>query len=474
MGGKFNRREFIQLALAGAGSSLIIPITSQAKRLKPPVPIPKRELTSEDWKSLKQTAREVYARNRVEIDGLVFHMPSYKQYRYLFGWDSGWHAIALTRFEPELAKKEVLALCAMSCEDGRIPHQIGFKQATSSANPITAIGDQMIKNMFDENFRSWLIDPPSYMVSAEKIYNLTQDKAFVRQALPALEKCGEYLTTTRDLFGDGLPCIIHPWESGTDNTPCYDQALKLNFKTPLGALKRMNLYPHLLDRWAKLGWDIKKIAEQNVFVFEDLTVISITIRGIVSLARLNQALGRSEKTRYWQKKAEKMIETLFKIHWDEKAGIFFSRYDLKEPKLAKRKTLASLLPAFTGLVPEKIARRMIEEHLFNPEEFWDTYIISFNSRDELAREKIYFEDLLLWRGHCIWCNFNWMMCETLLEYGYSEPARELTRRFALMILAEGFREFYDYRNGEGKGARNFTWPALVLDMIAQTHPEIIS
>jgi len=43
-----------------------------------------------------------------------------------------------------------------------------------------------------------------------------------------------------------------------------------------------------------------------------------------------------------------------------------------------------------------------------------------------------------------------------------------------MILAEGFREFYDYRNGEGKGARNFTWPALVLDMIAQTHPEITS
>ena len=470
---KIDRRDFFKIAI-GAGIGGAVSLSASAKKLKPPVPIPERELTKEDWIWLKKTAQQVYAKNRVEIDGLVFHMPSYRQYRYLFGWDSGWHAIALTRFEPELAKKEVLALCSMSCEDGRIPHQTGFKQTTKSANPITAIGDLMIRNMFDENHRSWLIDPPSYIISAEKIYLCTKDKNFVEKALPALERCAEYLTTKRDLFGDGLPCIIHPWESGTDNSPCYDKPLKLNFKTPFGALKRMNLYPHLLDRWAKLGWDIKKIAEQNVFVFEDLTVISITIRGILSLARLNEALGRKEKATYWRKKAEKMTEMLLKIHWDENAGLFFSRYDLKEPKLARRKTLASILPAFTTLIPKRIAKRLIEEHLLNTKEFWDTYIVSFNSRDELAREKIYFEDLLLWRGHCIWMNMNWMVCQALLHYGYKKQARELTRRTALLIRAEGFREFYDFRNGEGKGARNFTWPALVLDMIAECWPEIVA
>jgi glycogen debranching enzyme len=83
------------------------------------------------------------------------------------------------------------------------------------------------------------------------------------------------------------------------------------------------------------------------------------------------------------------------------------------------------------------------------------------------------EDLLLWRGHCIWTNMNWMMVEALLNYGYQEEARELTRRTARMILHEGLWEFYDFRNGQGKGQPNFNWPGLALDMINRTWPEAV-
>jgi putative isomerase len=81
------------------------------------------------------------------------------------------------------------------------------------------------------------------------------------------------------------------------------------------------------------------------------------------------------------------------------------------------------------------------------------------------------EDLLLWRGHCIWTNMNWMMTEGLLAYGYRDVAREITRRTAKMIRHEGYREFYDFRTGQGKGATHFNWPGLVLDMIHTTWPE---
>ena len=40
-----------------------------------------------------------------------------------------------------------------------------------------------------------------------------------------------------------------------------------------------------------------------------------------------------------------------------------------------------------------------------------------------------------------------------------------------MIRHEGLWEFYDYRNGQGKGQPHFTWPGLVLEMIKRSWPE---
>jgi len=43
-----------------------------------------------------------------------------------------------------------------------------------------------------------------------------------------------------------------------------------------------------------------------------------------------------------------------------------------------------------------------------------------------------------------------------------------------MIRHEGFRESYDCRTGQAVGATRFNWPAVVLDMIATTWPEVMT
>jgi len=167
------------------------------------------------------------------------------------------------------------------------------------------------------------------------------------------------------------------------------------------------------------------------------------------------------------------MAALNRVSWVEAKGCYFSRYDVKNPQLAMRTTCASLLPLLTGLVPPERAERVFKEHVFNTQEFWLTYLFPFNAADELAREKVYMEDLLLWRGHCIWTNMNWMMNEALLAYGLKDEARELTRRTAKMIRHEGLWEFYDFRNGQGSGQPHFNWPGLVLDMINTSWPEAV-
>jgi len=475
MEGGVSRREFLKLSACTAGivaGSGLASGRAYGKRLKPPVEIPDERITKEDYLVLKELAEKVYEGNRVKMGDYVFHMPSHGSYPSLFAWDSGWHTITMSRIEPGLAESELEFLVNQQMPDGRVPHEVVFKEIGAKESLWTKFGRSLSKNQFDSKMRSVMMDPPSFMVSAEKIFGITKNYDWLNRVLPRLERCAEYLTKTRDLFGDGLVAIVHPWESGTDSSSAYDASLGLKFNTALGAVQRGLGYAQRFDRFKELDYDLKKIAEDNWFVFEDLTVNSITIRGLISIARLNQALGNDERAKTYQAQAKKMISAIDRINWVEEEGCYFSRYDFKEPRLAMRTTSASLLPIFTGLVSKERAGRVIEEHLLNEKEFWGAYLVPFNAKDELEKEKIALEDLLLWRGHCIWININWMLNEGLLEYGYKDEARELTRRTAKLIKAEGFREFYDYRNGEGKRAKNFNWPGLVLDMIHRSWPEL--
>jgi len=458
-----------------AGAAAAPRKAAAAKKLNPPYPLD-GDVTKDDYRALKAATRKVYEYNRVTMPNGVFHVPAHGKYSSLFGWDSGWHAIAMTRIDPAIAASEIDLLTSLQVEDtGRISHDTHFEELDKEkANWMSRLGSFLGNSQFDEQGRSARIDPPSYIIAAEKIYARTRDRAWLDRVLPRLERCLYYLTHDRDLYGDGLVSVIHPWETGTDSSPAYDKILKLDFRTPLGAPTRGLLYPRMLDYNAKFGWDPQVAKQKNRFVLEDVTFNSITIRGMLAVATLNDKIGEKSRAKALRAQAKDMVEALGRINWVESEGCYFSRYDVKNPKLAIRTTCASLLPVLTGLVDEERAHRVIREHALNPKEFWQAYLFPFNAADEMVGDKVYMEDLLLWRGHCIWTNMNWMMTEGLLNYGYKAEARELTRRTARMILHEGLWEFYDYRNGQGKGQSNFNWPGLVLDMIHMTWPEAVA
>ena len=472
-----NRRRFLAASL-GAGAALAgshcFSTPARARESVPPVPIPDEPVTKEDWQALRAMAKETFDANVVTVAGGTFHMPSRDLYISLFAWDSGWHAIGMSRLDPRLAASELELLLNQQCADGRVPHETLFKEIKIRPSFKRAITEAAVYRQYDAQGRSAFIDPPSFIPAAEKVFALTGDRAWLEKILPRLESAVRYLTRDRDLFGDGLCSIIHPWESGTDSSPAYDQALHINFNNSLGAIKRALLYPRLLDRCAALDWDVPRIAQENKFIFEDLTVNCITIRAVVSLGRLCQTLGDEFKAKAYLAQAKQMTAAIDRLNWDEAAGCYFSRWDLKAPKLARRTTCASLLPLYTGLISKDRADRLVKEHLLNPKQFWLPYVLCFNAKDELDQEKIAMENLMLWRGYCIWTNMNWMMTEGLLSYGYREEARELTRRSAKMIRNQGFREFYDCRTGQAGGATRFNWPAVVLDMIAAAWPEAVA
>jgi hypothetical protein len=52
-----------------------------------------------------------------------------------------------------------------------------------------------------------------------------------------------------------------------------------------------------------------------------------------------------------------------------------------------------------------------------------------------------------------------------VRLGYEPEAQELARRVADAVSSAGLREYYDPFTGAGMGAPDFSWSALVLELV---------
>ncbi len=407
-------------------------------------------------------AREVFDGNRWDSDYGPFHLPSVETYRAFFAWDSGWNIIALSVFDPELAYQELNTVFATQGADGRVPHEVRIP-GLEETDPLREIALVAVQRQYDDSGRSAFVDPPSFLIAAEVLYRRTGD-ARVLALLPAMQRSVDYLLGSRDLFGDGLVSIVHPWESGTDGAPVFDEAMGIDISSSNAFLDYLLKYTDLLNHCADLDWDPVRIGEDNSFVFEDVGFNAITATGLVSMAALYEADGQPDKAETCRQRARGMVQAIETFLWDEEAGFFFPRWNPEDPQSARRRCLTGLAPLMTGLVDPDKAARVIEGALDSEAHFRAEHLVPFSSVSEIEDE-IPAEDTVLWRGHCIWANMNWIAARAAAACGRSDLARTITRATADMVDEQDFREFYDSRTGAGAGAPTFTWPALVLDMI---------
>ncbi len=457
-----SRREFMRAGLTASAGTLLA-ACSGGEGSGPPAPGAWETAEQEALRArLRAEALRVFESNRVDSALGLFHLPSAETYRSFFAWDSGWNVIALSLLDPEAAFQELRTIFGQQCPEGRIPHEVRVP-GLRETDPLRILTLIAVRRQFDEQGRSRFIDPPSFLLAAEILYRRTGDQRIL-ELLPAMERCVDYLLGPRDLFGDGLVAIIHPWESGTDSAPVFDEPMGIDIRRPLVFLDYLVKYPELLNFCADLRWDPAALARENRFVFEDVGMNSLTAAGLLAMATLHEEAGNPDQASRCRHRAEGMVRAMEEFLWVEREGFFFPRYDMDAPRRPIRRCLTGLAPLITGLVEEEKAVRVIRNALLNEDHFRGPWPVPFNSVSE-TEERIPAEEMLLWRGHCIWANMNWVAARAAAAYGWEGLAREITRATASLVDREGFREFYDSRTGRGAAAAGFTWPALVLDMI---------
>jgi hypothetical protein len=386
--------------------------------------------------ALERLCRETLERNWREgaRDGTryAYTAPSHDRYPWQWYWDSCFAAIVWRRFDPARARAELQSLLSAAAPDGFIGHTIFW------GGPVTPVRSLFYNLRSRSDFMTSTIQPP-LLPWAWRV--AVGDPSEV----PAIVQHHDWVERERAIDGDGLLWIIQPDESGLDASPKFDSAFGWR-------ADGLPLFPLLVRRNRRLDFDIRRIARAGGPI-----VCGTATNVLHGLARL--ALGKPSITPV-------LVERLY----DERTGLFQQLVRRGEEMVPARHpvvTWAALSPLALPDLPEEIGRRLVEEHLLDPDRFWlpvpppsvSAQDPTFSVRDRFLFLRRY------WRGPT-WLNAAWLLWLGLVRLGYREHAEEMGRRLAVAVEAAGLREYYDPYTGRGMGATDFSWSALVMELVA--------
>ena len=405
----------------------------------------------------------------------VFTKPGPHQYPHQWNWDSALIALGLSHFDPPRALLEIRSLLSGQWQDGMVPSVI-YHSVPSDYFPNPQFWQIENSPSAPSGPTTGITQPPLLATVVRLIDARHPDPDFLREVYPSLLKWHRWLHTSRDADGSALACIIHPWESGTDDSPRWLHLFEAIQPGDLpefqrgdtryvAATERPNRseyerFIYLIDVFRKLKYEPAELLAHSPFLAQDVLFNAILFRADEDLRALAMALDEpAEEIDGWLDRVKKNFDSRF---WDESAGLYYD-YDRRAGKPIPVNTASTFLPLFAGLPSKQQAQRLVEAHLLNPKEYaphgdvrhWVT---------TTAKTEPTWEARRYWRGP-VWVIMNWFIVEGLKRYGYNSLAESIREDTLSLIETGGFREYYDARDGSGCGSVDFSWSAaLSLEM----------
>ncbi|MFE5140232.1 hypothetical protein ACFRDV_21570 [Streptomyces fagopyri] len=279
-------------------------------------------------------------------------VPSRGLYPHQWSWDSAFIAIGLRHLSPLRAQTELETLLGAQWGDGRIPH-IVFNPSVpldayfpspdfwrSSTAGRAAGAPRTVQT-------SGIVQPPVHALATWLVHQadpgLSRARSFLTRMYPRLAAWHRYLLHRRDLGGGGLASVVHPWEQGMDNSPCWDAPLSRITPAPPRTFRRADLdhgsaedRPTDLDygRYVRLATDYRDGGYADGtgggagdgagrFGVEDPAFNALLIASEHALAAIARELGAAGTARH--ARAERLTAALVERLWDPAEGMFFCR-----------------------------------------------------------------------------------------------------------------------------------------------------
>lgn len=390
-----------------------------------------------------------------------YTVPTSGLYPFQWNWDSCLVALGWAQIDEDRAWTEIESLFGAQWPDGMVPHIVfhrpdpgyfpGPERWGTGRTPPT----------------SGITQPPVAASCARRILEGARDAAMAerrcRALFPKLLASHAWFHTARDPDGEGLVTTLHPWETGMDNSPAWDEALRRVEVAPdlepytrkdtthVDAAMRptqaeYDRYMTLVALFRAQGW-AHTITRTSPFRVADVGTNGILLRADRDLLALAERFGETEaaeRLRGWIARAEAASARFV----DPASGLWRS-FDQVADAAVPTATSAGFLAFWAGLGDARLVACF---------EAWTAQgryaVASTAPRDPRFDRRRY------WRGP-VWAVVNFMIGEGLREAGHMALAERVRGDTRELIERAGFFEYFDPLDGSGLGGPDFTWTAAM-------------
>jgi len=415
--------------------------------------------TPEDLQWLKTVVTNIHIKNRQRGHAtwsghdFDFTCPSSVTYPFQWFWDSCFHAIALSHIDLAKAEAEIKSLLKNQHDDGFVSH-VTFWQRDSFEEMVSTYAIA-----FRSKYLSDEMQPPLLAEAVQAVAQRGRGAEFINEVLPSVRRFYEWLHNVRNPFGDGLIRVVQPDETGLDHSPKWDELMNIQDEEHDSWDRGWH---SICDPYDKFNRDPKKMIALNRFVVADVMVNVIYIENLRVLAELCLQVKDDAGAAIYIARAAKARDSLEELCWDETDGLY---YDVngKENQKLRVNTFTSLMPLLLAdLAPKKVEALMA--HLLNPDEYWAEFPIPSTAMNHPTYRPETVGGNLVWRGPT-WINSNWYLARGLMRHGRVDLARVIANQSILAMRKSGIREYYNPQNASGRGAPDFSWSTILLDLV---------
>ena len=396
--------------------------------------------------------------------------PSRRLYPHQWNWDSALIAVGLAHVDWPRAAREIETLLSGRWANGMIPH-IRYNRAVENYAP----GPEWWPDgaVIDKSqLTSGISQPPLLPSAVYEVGMLQPDeeerRGWWEELFTPLRESLLYFARERTVGGNPLIVIVHPWESGADNSPRWDFVTGRGFRpsrpyrrvdtTVVDAAARptardYDLYMYLVELIAAHRYVLAAYLPTTPFAVYDALFNASWYRAAVDLNRIAVVLGRPPAV-----DDDALVAFRDAYHaalWDEQAALFRD-YDVKEGRRLPVDTVAGLMAIYAGLTDAAQAGQMMERYRRRSPR---CLLLPSVPPDQEG-----FDAVKYWRGP-VWIHINWMLIRGLQGMGLASEAAALQTQTIELVRRAGFFEYFHAYTGEGIGGSDFSWSAaLTIDL----------
>jgi hypothetical protein len=311
-------------------------------------------------------------------------VPSKVRYVGVWQWDAFFHALAYRYVDARLAADQFRIFIDHQRPDGMLPD---------------AVYDEGVIDHLAYPVDAPVTKPPLAGWAAWKVYQVTGDTDFLAELYAPLSQWTEWWFSHSDQDRDGVPDYAHPYSSGMDDSPLWDEGMPV----------------------------------------ESPDLATYLVLQMDALGRMARTLGLDADADRWAERADELVRRMVAHFYDPDAGVFWAVRPTQDHRRVEVLTPVSLIPLATGRLDRAVADRLVAR-LVDPAQFWPRYPIP-----TVALSDPRYAPTQMWRGP-VWANINSLWVDALLAAGFPDVARALVDR--TLQMADGYWDLPEYYHPE--------------------------